>query len=640
VSLAAALLVPALAEWTFRSQLVLEVDLTAKGATYESFTKSDDAVRYSIYYFDLTNEEAVVAEGEKPVLSQRGPYSYDEKFEMFDIEFKGSRMKFLERKFYVFNPEKSCPGCNDTADVVTTVDLVTIELLEAAKGDTLLTAALSKVLCDTRGDSDRVSPFVRKTIHEAHWGAWGDPTLAAATMLLKAFNATQKRASLLGSYVPGFETNHTSREGVRRSFGGRDEVRTKNGKSMRYEKYQNSRYVRVCLAPSLPGDDANKVTPACPQQDPAWDDDSEEGESLAQEAGWFLSYGTRKASRVKGASPTFVKPLELNHGRFGRGLFYASPHRFHKFAKGVFFAADKTYRGAQSLHVFIDSVYRELKFERTLKDGHVTRRGLSLERYQLDRSAFGIDPDYDQFTTPYGVLNLTRPAGVPLVASQPHFFDSAPALQEAVWGLAPSRALHNTYLDVEPRSGQVFAALQRLQFNAYLFDYGVRSCNGVAAAWPLFPARVSRGSVNQDGFIFPIGYIDQGYEVSEKDAAALRQDLKLVDFLSDAGFLVFLFFALVFFARGTYLLLFFWESSDQEGASSSSLGGAKSSSFFGGGSSDDVVDYTLLEEEDQSSVQSHHQSFWSSLFSARSKRRRAAAELPPQTDGASPLISI
>ena len=543
---------------------------------------------------------------------------------MFDIDFskKSETMKFFEQKWYTYRPDKSCGGCNDTKDEITTVDLVTIEVLEAVKdASEKVKDAVVAVLCETRG---KISPFMTKTIHAAHWGSWGDPTLSVVNDVLRLVNTTTTTTT---TYVPGFETNYTSFEMVKRFAGGkRDEVRTMGAKSMRYSKYRGSKYVRMCLEPSIPGDEALKIEASCPPQSSDWDDlPFDEGEARANDAGWFLAYATRDAAKVHGASPTFVKPLELNRGHFGRGLFYASKSRFHKFAKTVFFSESRSYRGPKSIHIFIDSIYRQLKFSRTKKDGHIIRRGLPLERYELDRGhQLAASRDFDQLTTPYGVLNLTRSSGVPIVATQPHFFDSDPTLASTVIGLTPSRADHNTYIDVEPRSGEVLAAVERLQFNALLFDYDLPSSlvyclisEGTDDRWKLFPPRIfGNETTNPNGFIMPIGYIDQQFHASHADVNELQDDLRAIDFLSDAAFIVFFVIAIIAFAASLRVGL----------ATTTTTAG--NNKRYGG---DAVL-------QDDQSVTSSPRIEWS--FFGVSRQRRPVSELPQTNDPHQPLISI
>ncbi len=73
-------------------------------------------------------------------------------------------------------------------------------------------------------------------------------------------------------------------------------------------------------------------------------------------------------------------------------------------------------------------------------------------------------PQYYAFG-PSGTENLTAAVGIPLFVSKPHFLDASTVLQASVYGMRPSRPSHDTYLDIEPRSGALARAHKRLQIN-------------------------------------------------------------------------------------------------------------------------------------------------------------------------------
>lgn len=579
-----ALLIPAIVEWDFRSDLAADAALTSRhSAAFEALTSNLPGTReaqpatYSIYYFDVVNAEDVVYEGAKPNLVERGPYTYSLLFEMFDLEFSGTRRKldFYEQTYYVFDPDQSCPGCNDTADLITTVDLAAVEVLELAKALNPLGKAAAKViLCEGEATNaarigetppSRPMPFTRKTVHQAHWGMWNDGTLEAVLAL--GLNVSELKT--LSTHVPGFETNYTSHDQVVREYGGRDQIWTggkklsRAAKSTRYEKYMGSHFVRSCLAPTIPPNETAHQIAVCAPQDPAWDED-DDGEAEAAAHGWTLAYATRDASRVSGSTASFVKPREFNRANFGKGIFYATPRLFGNFLAKTAGLASPAVRGPRTTTVFVDSIYRALLFERTRKDGHIVRRGLPLERYQIGRGeqwiASNVSRDYDQISTPAGVLNLTRAVGLPLYGTQPHFLDADPWLLEQVNGLTPNRASHNTYFDLEPRSGEVLAVRDRLQFNGLLFDYdlpgklkppyakllqdffpslsndsALSECAFDESQWTL-PRRTVDGQTQWDGLVVPIGYIAKGYDLQSDDTADLQDDLADVDLVAQLGF--------------------------------------------------------------------------------------------------------
>ncbi len=74
---------------------------------------------YDVYYFDLQNPDGVLA-GEKPVVVELGPYSYDEYYVKFDISWSdgGNIVSYNTQRFYLFNPARTNPGLSDT-DLIT-----------------------------------------------------------------------------------------------------------------------------------------------------------------------------------------------------------------------------------------------------------------------------------------------------------------------------------------------------------------------------------------------------------------------------------------------------------------------------------------------------------------------------------------
>ncbi|XP_011499318.1 PREDICTED: sensory neuron membrane protein 1 [Ceratosolen solmsi marchali] len=64
-----------------------------------------------------------------------------------------------------------------------------------------------------------------------------------------------------------------------------------------------------------------------------------------------------------------------------------------------------------------------------------------------------------------GVMDLYKCAGIPLVASHPHFYLGDKDYLDMVDGLNPSKEEHGIFLDMEPFSGTPLTARKRLQFN-------------------------------------------------------------------------------------------------------------------------------------------------------------------------------
>mmetsp|Transcript_650 Transcript_650/g.1950 ORF Transcript_650/g.1950 Transcript_650/m.1950 type:complete len:682 (-) Transcript_650:48-2093(-) len=588
----AAFAVPAVIDWQFRANLAANTRLKSKSDPfYDSWASNEKyAIGYDIYYFNLTNPHEVAYEGAKPNVTEHGPYSYDQHFVNFDASWITPGRKDVDmytKTWYEFNAERShalgCHNCNDTADMLTTWDVVVSGVLEDVAGlpgpiSAAGRYALKLAMCAAQ-KTPKVYPFATRSVRDLHFGRWHDPLLTelvgAIDVLPDAVKSKLPAAfATLTSYVPGFETNYTDKAYARRANGARDRVDSgvrKNGaRAMRQTRAWGSRYCRVCLAPTHAGNESQKLQPYCDAQKPEWDHlDEEEGEALANAAGWYLAYANRAGSKVDGFLQV-VKPAgRWNAARFGGGTAYGSGQAFRRMARRAFetfgvrtpVPDQDRVRGAATHDTFVSALYRALRLRRTDQDGELSRRGMPLDRYEIDRESVLVtpQPDFDQLSTPSGLMNMSRANGIPLLGSLPHFLDADPSVQATVVGLHPNRARHNTEVDIEPRTGVVAHERERLQFNGNLFDYalpgdasGVETwlaeeldklfpgrhvaCDTSNASWA-FPRRLSDdGRREEMGGVVPVGYIDRKYDMNTAQAKELSSSTGLVEALED-GFL-------------------------------------------------------------------------------------------------------
>uniref|UniRef100_A0A914Z9C6 Uncharacterized protein n=1 Tax=Panagrolaimus superbus TaxID=310955 RepID=A0A914Z9C6_9BILA len=70
------------------------------------------------------------------------------------------------------------------------------------------------------------------------------------------------------------------------------------------------------------------------------------------------------------------------------------------------------------------------------------------------------------YCLPTGLLDASGCKKGPVAFSLPHFLESDKIVQQFFPRSKPDPSKHQTYLDIEPTSGTVFAARKRLQINA------------------------------------------------------------------------------------------------------------------------------------------------------------------------------
>jgi len=91
---------------------------------WQNNTASGDASLYMKYYiFNITNPEEVI-NGGIPEVKEFGPYTYREYWVYFNVSFdeSGSEVTWNKWKYYVWDPEHSFPGANDS-DIYTIANI-------------------------------------------------------------------------------------------------------------------------------------------------------------------------------------------------------------------------------------------------------------------------------------------------------------------------------------------------------------------------------------------------------------------------------------------------------------------------------------------------------------------------------------
>ena len=71
------------------------------------------------YFFEVDNYESLIdgtAEGGRPLLKEKGPYTFREDREKKELNWTDSMeyLAFGQYKSYTFLPDESCDGCNST----------------------------------------------------------------------------------------------------------------------------------------------------------------------------------------------------------------------------------------------------------------------------------------------------------------------------------------------------------------------------------------------------------------------------------------------------------------------------------------------------------------------------------------------
>jgi len=202
--------------------------------------------------------------------------------------------------------------------------------------------------------------------------------------------------------------------------------------------------------------------------------------------------------------------------------------------------------------VWVDEGQRSVRF---VKTEDITFKGLKLWRYNMNSNVLkntttSTDPymakHYYMINHPSGVTSRQRADAIDVFLSKPHYLDGDIAFHNSQMdiNISPDKTLHDTYIDVEPLTGRVFAGRKRLQLGVYLstvrqITYGFQgiyapivtnyagnngtvesTCNsGTGAATDCtFPAWGS----GANNLYWPMLWAVEGKDISDDDASSFK----------------------------------------------------------------------------------------------------------------------
>ncbi|XP_072352417.1 lysosome membrane protein 2c isoform X2 [Scyliorhinus torazame] len=158
-------------------------------------------------------------------------------------------------------------------------------------------------------------------------------------------------------------------------------------------------------------------------------------------------------------------------------------------------------------------------------------KGIRVFRFVLPNEVFAnatVNPENAGFCVPVGnclgsgVLNVSAcRQGAPIILSSPHFYQADQKFIDAIEGMHPDKANHETFLDINPLTGLLVRAAKRVQVNVY-----IEKIKGF----------MQTGDVQT--LVFPVMYLNESVLIDNTSAAKLYSMLMLSEAVTLIPFMI------------------------------------------------------------------------------------------------------
>uniref|UniRef100_A0A0B7ADR5 Lysosome membrane protein 2 n=1 Tax=Arion vulgaris TaxID=1028688 RepID=A0A0B7ADR5_9EUPU len=390
--------------------------------SYKRWADPSSPIYFQVWMFDVVNS-AEVLQGDKPVLIQKGPYTYREVRHKFDISYnKSGTLSYREEISYFFQPDMSVGSENDTFVSVNLPMLTVVELLRWEPK--WLKEVIEIVFV---GFGEKV--FQKYTVHDLMWG-YPDKILAEVNKWAKDHKHNFSVPDMIGL----FYNKNNSNDGLYQIYSGLDgvqdygEIVTWNGKSKL--DYWNSEITNM----------------------------------------------------INGSDGTIYPPFVDS---------------------------------SETKYLFSSDLCRSLGL---VYKNTVNIKGIDLDQFVAPDIMFAnvtVNPYNAGFCSPpgnclpSGLLNVSVCRKyAPVIMSMPHFLGCDEDTVNGVIGLNPSREEHESYIDIEPRTGVAMNVGKKLQVNAL-----VESITGFST------------TDNIKTVVLPIIWLNESAMISDGDASDFKSQV-------------------------------------------------------------------------------------------------------------------
>jgi len=152
--------------------VILNAQLTIKEGTasYNAWVETPLPVYTKFYFFDMLNPRDLFHKHEKPILEERGPYTFRETQKKVDIQWHPNGTVTYKRvKYWYFERDLSV---GDLSDVITTINVPVVGSAEFVRGSFFMEWGVSDML-----STIEATIFIKKTIRELLFEGYEDTVM-------------------------------------------------------------------------------------------------------------------------------------------------------------------------------------------------------------------------------------------------------------------------------------------------------------------------------------------------------------------------------------------------------------------------------------------------------------------------------
>ena len=113
-------------------------------AAYDAWIETSIPMYSKFYFFDMLNPSELFHNHEKPILEERGPYTFREVQKKVNLTWhKDGTVTYQRKKFWYFEREMSV---GPLTDMVTTINVPVVGSAEFARGDFMMEWGINDML--------------------------------------------------------------------------------------------------------------------------------------------------------------------------------------------------------------------------------------------------------------------------------------------------------------------------------------------------------------------------------------------------------------------------------------------------------------------------------------------------------------